>query len=266
MTLTSTPWPSSTQRAAPPFCRTSHTRSVESHAPERKTFGSTGDHSMSSTDAPCPAYGCASTTQLPAGVGFQTWMAALQSPVASCPCCASDQSIAKPSSLWPSNVKSGGCCGLGVPPLPGWCSCASCAERSHTCTLPVSAQVAQMLLMRGISLRRLTVPGWLTACCSTIGSSSSSPSESSPSSSSSCRVQHSRDVFMQISLFCDALSACVPATMYDVIGKRIRPSPRLSRTKPKVMHGHSRLSRWSIMYALLSKSSSSPSPIASPAR
>ncbi|KAL1530572.1 hypothetical protein AB1Y20_001473 [Prymnesium parvum] len=54
MTLTSTACPSSTHSAAPFFRRASHTRSVESQPAERKTFGSTGDHSRSSTDAVCP--------------------------------------------------------------------------------------------------------------------------------------------------------------------------------------------------------------------
>lgn len=131
---------------------------------------------------------------------------------------------------------------VAVSLLTAW----SCGARSHTCTWPVSPQVATMPGLCGEARMRLMPPWcgteytWSTGFPGLITCASSSSSLSLLSSSLSSLSRP--PAWIRLScvrrrswmLLSPGFSACVPATRYSVCGNAVRPSPSSSRRMSKL--------------------------------
>mmetsp|Transcript_9083 Transcript_9083/g.33982 ORF Transcript_9083/g.33982 Transcript_9083/m.33982 type:complete len:257 (+) Transcript_9083:536-1306(+) len=246
-----------TASAGLPRVRVSHTHTRPSLPQDANTLSSPGLHCRSSTDPdPCPPAHdeLVSTAHRPPSDGSQTCTTPLLSPLTNRPCFVPDQSIAYPSSLCPVNANRGAArwgawlMPLAPPTRALRASSAasstmdinsfSCFEVSHTCTTPWSLQVAQIALCCGIHRTRFTAP-WCAifrTCNSGPSPPRPPPPPPSPSSSSEDSLSLSsesslftgfsvRRVFFKRvnritdSVFCAAVSACVPPTMNMEWGK-----------------------------------------------
>ena len=246
-----------TRSAGPLRCRTSHTQAAPSQPTDANTPPSTGLHATSSTAAePWPRNRAAPTAHRPPGAGSHRWMDPVESPDSSRPGAGVDQSSAYPSAACPVNTWRGGARPSLAPPFleaeASPASEASCGDRSHTCTWPVSEKVATTCGDVGHDRVRVTAP-WCASCrTASVGlglalappppvaaaSSSESDSSLSDSSSSSRSARCVRATPVRratVSVFAPpAASAWLPATRYSACGKRLRPSPSSSRTMSKL--------------------------------